>query len=177
MGPRAYRHVTEPPRRIPYPGGEQSVNAADPAAAIRRRGLDRYATRTWCDRSQRAGPLWRGGLERRGLWQCRLRSAHAFADRVFVCSNTLSWSTVVTTAIWCSVFGSWSVDRSLGSGREADFPASADGPPDGLARRICRVRARECRRLLARPLLCSWCCLRVRSRRHDAGASGADRAG
>ena len=50
MGPAAYSDVLQVPRRIPYPSGELSVNAANLAAAIARQGPDLYSTRIWWDK-------------------------------------------------------------------------------------------------------------------------------
>ncbi len=50
MGPSAYPDVLTVPRRVPYPSNEQSVNAANLAAAIARQGPDLYSTRMWWDK-------------------------------------------------------------------------------------------------------------------------------
>lgn len=50
MGPQAFSDVPQVPRRIPYPSDEQSVNAANLAAAIARQGADTYLTRMWWDK-------------------------------------------------------------------------------------------------------------------------------
>jgi len=50
MGPQAFSDVLQVPRRIPYPGNEQSVNAVNLAAAIARQGPDTYLTRMWWDK-------------------------------------------------------------------------------------------------------------------------------
>jgi hypothetical protein len=48
-GPSAYAEGIPVARRLPYPGSEQTVNAAALAAAIARQGADTYATRMWWD--------------------------------------------------------------------------------------------------------------------------------
>jgi hypothetical protein len=47
-GPKAYYPYVA--RRLPYASTEQSVNAANLAAAVARQGTDDYATRVWWDR-------------------------------------------------------------------------------------------------------------------------------
>lgn len=49
-GPSAYPEGTPVARRLPYPGSEQSSNAASLAEAIARQGADTYATRIWWDK-------------------------------------------------------------------------------------------------------------------------------
>ena len=50
LGPSAYSDVPVYPRRWPYPSNEQSVNAANLAAAIARQGPDVMGTRMWWDK-------------------------------------------------------------------------------------------------------------------------------